>query len=172
MGRDKALIGVDGQPLVLRSVDALSAAGADPVVVIGGDEKRLVAMGLTVVADRVPGGGPVQAILTALDATTGADLVMVLACDLVGPQPSSIRATIEALARHPEAEVAVPVVDGRRQWLHSCWRASSRVALELDWGRGERSIWRCARDLRIVDVAGLDPASLADADRPSDLPTR
>src|SRR5205085_1408893 len=75
-----------------RVADALRAAGADPVVAIGGDEPALRALGLTVVADAHPGEGPLGGIITALEALgERAELVAVLACDLVDPDPAAIR---------------------------------------------------------------------------------
>ncbi|TML12241.1 MAG: hypothetical protein E6G39_12150 [Actinobacteria bacterium] len=68
MGRDKALIEVAGEPLVQRVARALTAAGAERVVVIGGDRRRIEALGLEVVADRFPGEGPLGGVLTAMSA--------------------------------------------------------------------------------------------------------
>lgn len=66
MGRDKALIPVDGRTLAGRVADALDAAGASPVVAVGGDLAALRAEGLTAVPDAMPGAGPLAGIVTAL----------------------------------------------------------------------------------------------------------
>ncbi|HEU5454982.1 MAG TPA: NTP transferase domain-containing protein, partial [Nocardioides sp.] len=81
MGTDKALLEVDGIPLARRVANALRAAGADPVVAVGGDLEALGALGLHAEPDLHPGEGPLGAILTALAATTEA-VVVGRACDL------------------------------------------------------------------------------------------
>jgi molybdenum cofactor guanylyltransferase len=171
MGQDKALIEVAGRPLAVRVAAALADAGAADVRAVGGDAAALAAHGLRTVPDRWPGAGPLGGIVTALDAlVTGAPhaphapdasdapgLVLVAACDLVAPSPATMAATVAALARTSGAAVAVPILAGRR-------------AAEL--AAGERAIHRAvaAAGLQVADVVGLDPASLADADTPADLP--
>ena len=44
MGTDKAFIEIEGEPMVVRAVGALQAAGAVPVLVVGGDDARLSAL--------------------------------------------------------------------------------------------------------------------------------
>ena len=167
MGRAKAFIQVDGRPMVHRVADALVRAGADPVVVIGGDAARLHALGLDVVADRHAGEGPLGAIITALAAADGADAVAVLACDLLEPSPAEVRHVAAALPGH---DVAVPAVDGLRQWAHAVWSPAALSALEAAFAAGERAPRRAVSDLAVVDVVVDDPHAYADADTPDDLP--
>ncbi len=54
MGTDKALLPVDGVPMVLRVAAALRAAGCEPVVAIGGDEPALRRLGLQVLMGAHP----------------------------------------------------------------------------------------------------------------------
>lgn len=171
MGTDKAFVRLDGQPLILRAVGALTEAGASPISVVGGDQAGLSALGLSVVGDMSPGDGPAQAILTALDLGTHPDLMVVLACDLIDPRAGAITAVVAELEASPDAAVAVPMVDGRRQWLHACWRRSQAVPLLAEARtRGERSIWGSVTDEVVIDVEGVAPGAVVDADRPEDLP--
>lgn len=171
MGRDKALLVVDGRAMAVRVAEAARAAGASRVVAVGGSAPALDALGLPVVPDPHPGGGPLQAVLGSLDALA-AEVVLVLACDLVHPDPAAMAATAGALAAAPEAAVAVPLDDaGRRQWVHSAWRpAAAAPALAEAWRRGERSLHGAVDGLVVLDVPGLAGAGLVDADRPEDLP--
>jgi molybdopterin-guanine dinucleotide biosynthesis protein A len=166
MGRDKALIVVDGQPLVRRVARALDAAGAAPVFVVGGDHARIGALGLATVADRYPGEGPLGGVLTALHAAP-TTVVAVLATDLVAPDPAAIRALRRALGPH---DVAVPVSGARRHFHHAVWHIRARTVLDDVFARGERAIKRAVRDLAVVEVADLDETALADADTPDELP--
>jgi molybdopterin-guanine dinucleotide biosynthesis protein A len=108
MGRDKALLTVDGEPMARRVASALRAAGAVEVIAVGGDAAALAAAGLTVVPDdpALAGGppgdgrpwspGPLVGITTALGALP-TRVVMVVACDLVSPSPAAMAATVAAL---------------------------------------------------------------------------
>jgi molybdopterin-guanine dinucleotide biosynthesis protein A len=179
MGRDKALIELDGSAMAVRVVAAVRGAGAAEVAAVGGDLAGLRAAGLDAVPDAAdlggPGGGPLAGILTALGrpAGTGDDVVFVAACDLVDPSPDAMAATVAALAADDGADVAVPLVDARRQWLHAAWRRRTRAPLAAAFAAGERAVHAAvaAAGLRVVDLA-LDAATVADADRPSDLPMR
>lgn len=169
MGRDKALLEITGVSMARRVADALGEAGASQVIAIGGDAEALTAIGLATRADDRPGEGPLPATITALLSGSEA-VVMVLACDLLHPSPVAIAATLDALLGEPDAVVAVPLVAGHRQWTHAAWRRSALASLEQAHKDGARSLRRATSRLVIVEVTGIDPASVADADAPGDLP--
>ena len=168
MGTDKALLDVDGRPLVVAAVEALAAAGADAVLVVGGDRDALVDLGLDARPDDHPGEGPLGGILTAL-RLAGDGVVMVLACDMPAVDGASVAAIVSALAAAPGADVAVPVVNGRRQLLTAAYRHRGRPVLERAYETGERAPRRAVDGLEVVEVHGLDPHLLGDVDRPDDL---
>lgn len=169
MGHDKALLPIDGRPMAARVSDALWAAGAVEVVAIGGDGAALTALGLDHRIDDHPGDGPLPATITALLATAEVH-VLVVSCDLVAPDPAAMAATVHALVSHPGAVGAVPVDAGHRQWTHAAWRADAARPLAAAHAAGARSLRRAGADLLLYEVHDLDPAALADADEPSDLP--
>jgi molybdopterin-guanine dinucleotide biosynthesis protein A len=170
MGRDKATLVVDGRPMAVRVSDALLQAGAVEVVAIGGDPGTLGELGLRVVPDDEPGGGPLPATITALrNAST--DIVLVLSCDLVRPSPQAITTLVDELrSAAPEVRAAIPVVGGAHQWTHAAWRRAAVEALQGARASGTRSLRRAAADLTIRAVHGLREDDLADADDPLDLP--
>ena len=166
MGTDKALLAVVGVPLARRVADALTEAGAERVLAVGGDLVGLRAQGLDVVADQHPGEGPLGGILTAM-AATDAEVVMVLACDLPAVDPATIRTVVEALG---DADVAAPWADGRHELLHAAYSRRAAGPLRAAFAAGERAPQRAVSGLTVVSVTGLAPGSLADADTPDDLP--
>lgn len=170
MGRDKALLEVDGVAMAARVAEALRSAGAAEVFAVGGDTSALGGLGLHVQRDDRPGDGPLPATITALHAANE-DLVMVLACDLLQPSSVAIAATIAALTEHPGAIGAVPLVDEHRQWAHAAWRTLAAPALVAAYERGDRSLRRAGADLLVFEVPGIEAAAVADADEPGDLPT-
>jgi molybdopterin-guanine dinucleotide biosynthesis protein A len=170
MGRDKATLTVDGRPMAARVAQALRDAGASEVVAVGGDPAALEPMGLVVVADDEPGEGPFPATITALRRTTE-EVVLVLSCDLLAPDPTAIR----SLATHlhdaaPALLGVVPTVGGEAQWTHAAWRRTALEPLAGARRAGVRSLRRAAAALRVELLVGLPAASLADADEPRDLP--
>lgn len=172
MGRDKALVEVDGTAMARRVADALRAAGADRVVAVGGDADALTGRGLHVVPDRWPGEGPLGGLITALDDAGGsAGVAVVLACDLTAPDPAAIARLVEHRARSA-CDAVVPVVEGRRQWLHGAWDRRTAGILADVFAAGERSLVGAALSLRIATLDDVAPTAVHDADRPEDLPNQ
>lgn len=173
MGADKAFVAVSGVPMVVKAIGALRSAGTEPTVVVGGDGPDLRKLGLGHVPDRYPGGGPLGGIITAL-STLDAPLVMILSCDLTAPSPEAVAAVIDHAAASEGVEVAVPVVGGRRQWLHAAWRPACLPVLEAAFARGARGPSQAAPELKVEAVpgpaGGWSPDDFHDADRPGDLP--
>ena len=170
MGRDKALVEVSpGRPLALVAAQALHRAGADDVVVVGGDRAALEAVGLRWVPDRFPDEGPLGGILTAL-VVAPSDLVVVLACDMPGIEPEVPAALVAALAAAPSALAAVAVARERDQPLTAAWRRSmARSGLEAAYAAGERAPRRVLMSSEVVRVPGLPFEQLEDVDSPAEL---
>jgi molybdenum cofactor guanylyltransferase len=165
MGRDKALIEVDGVSLAARAAIALRAAGATAVVAVGGDLDALKALGLDARPDLYPGEGPLGAILTAFDAAP-TDLVVVLACDL----PLIDAATVDyLLAAIGDRAAAVPVTD-RAHPLCAVYRASRcATLLGQAFTAGERAVRRAIEALDVGQVDLPDAHVLRNVNRPGDL---
>ena len=184
MGIDKAFIEIRGEPMVVRAVGALRAAGVEPTVVVGGDAARLSALGLDTVADRYPGQGPLGGVITALGAlaplgVSGLDAVVTLPCDVISPDAAAVRRLLDRFADiagrpevgGPAADLFVPVGGGVPQWMHAVWRSSCLERLSEAFASGVRAPSEAARELRTVEVDVLGTGWFGDADRPEDLPT-
>ena len=184
MGTDKAFIEIEGEPMVVRAVGALQAAGAVPVLVVGGDDARLSALGLDHVPDRHPGEGPLGGVITALGeldslGASGMDAVVTLPCDVKEPDPTAVRLVLERLAEvadrsapvTPPVDLVVPLGGGVPQWMHAGWRWSCLPRLSEAFARGVRAPSEVAQHLRTVGVQVSGTRWFADADRPEDLPT-
>ena len=166
MGTDKAFIEVDGTTMLQRAAEALCDAGATTVTVIGGDEHKIIALGLRYLADAWPAQGPLGGIITALrHART--NTVAVLSCDLTQPNAAAIRALRQTLG---SKDIAVPVVNGQREWLHAVWHQRSLPALERAFAHGERAPKRAVQGVQVIDYEPSDPTWFNDADYPHQLP--
>ncbi len=167
MGRDKALIRLgDGMTLVEGVAAALRTAGATEVLVVGGHQNALAALGLQYVPDRFPGEGPLGGIVTALGAASQ-PCVAVLACDHVTPSAAGVSLVVEALG---SCDVAIPVVAGRRQTLHAAWRREARHKLLGRFLDGARSVRQGIEGLATVEVQSAHEDWFQDADTPDELP--
>src|SRR3954447_6439712 len=126
MGRDKALIEIDGRPLVERVADVLVASGCAPVVAIGPAESSAR---IEHVDDLWPGAGPLGGVLTALSLASPA---IVVACDLPRLDVQTVNALSDAaaaaLARGHHID-AVMARSDRPEPLCALWFGGSREHL-------------------------------------------
>lgn len=124
MGRDKALIEFEGEPLVLRAARRLGEV-ADPVLLAPGRTGRLGDVGYREVADAAPDAGPLAGIVAGL-AASPYELVAVVAADMPFASPA-LFALLAALRE--DEDVVVPVVVGNLEPLHAVYARSSLPAL-------------------------------------------
>lgn len=163
MGRDKATLEWQGLPLAVRVAGVLAAAGCEPVVQVGGSP----ATGLSVVADRFPGEGPLGGVLTALGASQH-PLVAVVACDLPRLGAGTIIRLVDTLREQPDAGVVL-ADSGRPEPLCAVWRVAAALPVMVDrWGGGERSLVGLLADLVAVTVP-VAPGEVLNANTPVDL---
>ncbi|MGD0545959.1 MAG: molybdenum cofactor guanylyltransferase [Candidatus Acidiferrales bacterium] len=103
MGRDKALLEIDGESLIARSTRLVRAVLKEPVVIAS--TPGYGALGLKIVADDFPGYGPLGGIATALHVSTK-PWNLVIACDL----PYLTKTWLEYLIERALKSVADAVV--------------------------------------------------------------
>jgi molybdopterin-guanine dinucleotide biosynthesis protein A len=171
MGRDKALIDFEGEPLAVRVARRLAEA-CDDVVVASGDGRRLAWLGLPQVADVVPGAGPLAGIVAGLESAR-LPLVAVVAVDMPYVHAGVLLALAGAWAGEP---AMVPLIAGRLEPLHAVYSAAAAGELRSRLEAGQRSVHEALRALgvRVVpgaDLAGEDPGCrfALSLNRPEDL---
>jgi len=165
MGTNKAFLPFQGAPLYHQSVRALQDSGAANVAIVGGPEPEGRAADVRWRPDDTPGAGPLLAVASVLRQAV-LPHVVVLSCDL-----PAIGAREVSLVRScmGDADVAVPVVNGHRQWMTTVWRAAVSPVLDDAIASGERRLWAAARGLRTVLVFDFDTTGYADVDTPDEL---
>ncbi len=119
MGRPKALLEFDGEPLIAHVVRRLRTVVRD-VVVVAAPDQELPPLPATVVHDEVAYQGPVAGMHHGLVAAAG-DVAYVTSCDAVFMNRALIRL---ALSRIDGYDAAVPHWDARLQPLHAAYRRS------------------------------------------------
>lgn len=172
MGRDKAMIEVQGSPLVLRLASLLERI-AEPVLLAPGQPGRLGALGYPEVSDQPGGIGPLGGLIAGLDRSPH-DLVAVVAVDM--PFASvELLALLAGLLGNQDA--AVPVTDDGLQPLHAVYARSSLPGLRRAAAQGRWSVQEALEDLSMRTVpqqewGSADPSGrfAFNLNRPEDLP--
>ncbi|MCX6542133.1 MAG: molybdenum cofactor guanylyltransferase, partial [Actinobacteria bacterium] len=174
MGRDKALIQIEGVRMVDRVAAALAAAGCSNVVAVG---PRKLAGDLAHIDDLYPGEGPLGGVLTAM-ASMGSvgSWLCVVACDLPWLDVDSIdalhrAATSGAAAGRNATEVDVVVArTDRVEPLCALWNQRCREAVQQAFDSGQRSVLEVFKALNVIEVP-VHPNALRNVNTPEDLPT-
>ncbi|MCU1365378.1 MAG: putative molybdenum cofactor biosynthesis protein [Ilumatobacteraceae bacterium] len=161
MGRDKALIEIDGLPMARRVAAAMRAAGIERVVAVGPAD---LASGLESVPDEHPGEGPLGGILRALEVAAPGS-VLVAACDLPWLDAESVSALLDAAP----CDVAVGRT-GRIEPLFARWSPSCAATLQTLFDGGERAVHRALASLTVIEV-GIRDEALINVNMPEDLPS-
>lgn len=131
MGRDKALIEVDGRMLLDRALDKLDAHCIELLVI--GEPEKYGHAGPCVIADEWPGKGPLGGIATAMRYASN-DRLLVIACDM--PALNERLFDVLKALLGPAADAVVPRHEGRIEPLAAAYHRSARPAfrrcVELD----------------------------------------
>lgn len=167
-GSDKLAADVGGRPL-LDAALATAVSTADAQVVVVGPVTRELPAGVLVTREEPAYAGPFAAVAAGLELVD-ADVVVVLAGDLVDPAPA-VPALLDALGADPRADAAVVVDEhGRRQPLLSAFRVLPLRGCVVGVDTDGRAASELLDGLRVLEVP--DPAAWSrDVDSPDDLPS-
>ncbi len=170
MGRPKALLTFDGQPLIVHVVSLLRSMGSQ-VVVVAAPDQDLPPLPATLVHDEVSFQGPVGGLCYGLAAAV-TDLSFVTSCDSVFLNPALIRHLLDSVAGY---DVAVPHWQGRFQPLHAVYRRSVLPRLEEQLAQGDLRPVHLFDKVRTKtideeEIRGIDPegASFFNMNTPED----
>ena len=147
MGRDKALLNIEGKPLFARVAEILAEV-AWPVFLAPGTPGRLGEVGYPNVADAVPDSGPLGGVIGALRVSPH-DLVAVSAVDM----PFANAGVFRLLAGLAEAfDAVVPVTPEGPQPLHAVYARTALPALETVLVDGSFSMKGALQSLHVREV--------------------
>ena len=132
MGRPKALLPFDNEPLIVHIVRALNRIFAETVVVAASGQE-MPSLPATLVRDEMAYQGPVGGITYGLKAA-GKKLCFVTSCDVAFLNAPLIS---HLMSRIPNYHVVVPYWQERLQPLHAAYRRSVLPLLEDQLERGE-----------------------------------
>jgi molybdopterin-guanine dinucleotide biosynthesis protein A/molybdopterin converting factor small subunit len=132
MGRPKALLPFDDEPLIVHIVATLRSLFAD-IVVVAAPGQDLPSMPVMLVRDTVAYQGPVGGISYGLTAAVD-EVCFVTSCDSAFLNPALIAHLVSEIADY---DVVVPHWQGRLQPLHAVYRRSVLPLLDAQLARGE-----------------------------------
>ncbi|MBI1995188.1 MAG: NTP transferase domain-containing protein [Deltaproteobacteria bacterium] len=161
MGRPKALLQFDNEPLIVHIVRALKSMFAEAVVVAA-PEQELPPLPALLVRDEVAYQGPVGGIYYGLKAARG-EFGFVTSCDVAFTNLSIISYLTSQIADY---DVVVPYWQERFQPLHAVYRRSVLPLLKEQLERGElRPIFLYdkvrTRKIGEDEIRRLDPEGLS-----------
>ena len=118
LGADKALLLLDGQPLIARTVQQLSTL-SDDLIVVTNTPKRFEPLGLAarLVTDERPDEGSLMGIYSGLKAARHRH-ALVVACDMPFLNPPLLR---YMLSMTPGYDVVIPRLAGMLEPLHAVY---------------------------------------------------
>jgi molybdopterin-guanine dinucleotide biosynthesis protein A/molybdopterin converting factor small subunit len=161
MGRPKALLPFDGEPLIAHVVRSLKTLFTEAVVVAAPDQE-LPILPVVVVRDEVAYQGPVSGIYHGLKASTQ-EICFVTSCDAPF---LNLQLIAHLLAQISDCDVVVPYWQERFQPLHAAYRRSVVPLLREQLERGELrpiSLYPKVRTREVHqdEIRRLDPEGLS-----------
>lgn len=167
---DKALLRLDGQTLVARAAARLGAQVATVILSANGDPARFAGLGLTVLADAIPGQGPLAGIRAGLEAAAalGATHLATIAVDT----PFFPRDLVWRLAAGlPQGHVAVARSASGLHPTAALWPVAALPAVTRALDEGHFRLEAAARTvgLHAVEFAETDPDPFFNVNTPEDL---
>jgi molybdopterin-guanine dinucleotide biosynthesis protein A len=147
LGRDKALLMLDGETLLTRALRVLRSVTTTQIVV-GPDERRRQAPGVLIVPDLRPGDGPLAAIWTAL-LHIETRHALVVACDLPFLNPDLLA---HLMVLRQGFDMVLPVAGGRPQQLHAVYARTCLNVIDRRLKAGDRRVENLFAELRVRRV--------------------
>lgn len=148
IGGDKGLQVLHGRPLLAWVLDAIREQSDEVLISANGNRGEYAGFGYPVIADQMPGLGPLAGLQAALHHAQH-DRIVSVPCDtpyLPGDLIAWLSATVG------DAEAAVAAVEGRRQPAIALYRKSVLPRLNAYLDGGERKVGGWLETLHVNEV--------------------
>jgi len=152
MGREKALLEINGTPLLLRAAQLLAPLCSGVTIV--GTPERYQHLGFAAIADEQPDIGPLGGILTAL-GHADSPWNLVTACDLPYLTADWLRYLMGRAAASP-ARVVLPESDSGPEPLCAVYHREAAAAIRAEITRGQLKVTRALQSLPVERVSPAD----------------
>lgn len=164
MGRDKAMLPFDGQPLVSYMAKLVETAAGSATLV--GAPERYRHLGYPVLADGQANSGPLAGLVTLLTATQ-ADLNLVVPVDMPNLELGFVSSLLAAARLATGADVVVPSTTSGTHPLSAVYRRTALEGLASDLRAGQLRVRDALKRLKIKEIR-VEPEALANLNTPDD----
>lgn len=163
LGRDKSLLMVDGQPLITRTVQALTRLSED-LVIVTNDPDRYASLALParLVPDEIRGVGALMGIYSGLKVARHSHAIVV-ACDMPFLNVALLRYMTDLIEGH---DVVIPRIDGMLEPLHALYGKACLPPMAELLAQGRHKIRAFFHRVRVryvdqEDIRRFDPLCLS-----------
>jgi len=164
MGQDKALLPWQGSTLLESAARKVQQVAGSATII--GDPKLYRHLGFPVVADRIPGCGPLGGLYTAL-STTPAEWNVLVACDM---PHITIEVLSGLLAQIDSTDAIVPRTDGHWEPLCAVYHRRLAAAAATAIQRKSLKMQDFVSQIDASPWPAQDPALFANWNSPHDVP--
>ena len=165
MGRDKALLEIDGRPLVAQIGSLVKEAAGSAAIV--GDPRRYGGLGFPVIPDRIAGLGPLGGLLTALEERR-ADWNLIVACDMPGLKANTLAHLVRKIEDSGAARAIVPVSVRGEEPLCALYHRECLAQVSRAIADKSLRMKDLTAKLDAVWVSGFDAGVFDNVNRPAD----
>ena len=151
MGRDKALLDLAGESMIVRTARLLRSVTGLPTII--GSPETYQRLGLRAIRDDWPGAGPLGGIATALRASEAA-WNLIVACDLPYLTKEWLAFLIDR-AQRSKADAVLPMSAGGAEPLCAMYNKTCEAPVWLALDRGVRKV---TDGLAHLQVEYLEPS--------------
>lgn len=175
MGRDKALVTLEGETLLARQVALARVLRPERIWISGRGQAEADGLGASGLPDEAPGQGPLGGVATVLGATR-APHVLVFAVDMPALTADFLRRCL--LERRSDGVGVAPRLRGRWEPAAAVYPRDLAGAARTALAQGRRSLQEfieaalAARRLVAVEVGADDERVFTNWNTPADLPSR
>lgn len=164
MGRDKSLLPVQGRPLIECLLQTLHPSFSRLMISANDPDKYRFA-DVPVIADRLPGQGPLMGIASALEASR-TELNFIIACDI--PQ-INIPLMMKLMRLSSGFDAVIPVHQGFPEPLFAVYRNTIAPILFTALNKGVRKITQALEPVRIRFVELSDEERIVNLNTPEEV---
>ena len=154
MGQNKALLSLDGQPLIAHVANKLAQLTKERII-ISNDVALYSFLGLPIYKDLFVGAGALAGVHAALTYATQ-PWVFIVACDMPLLNITLLRWLFR---QRQEVDVVMPKRDGREEPLHALYQRRVLPAVEARLQAGQRRVTSFLPDVKVrfVEEAAMRP---------------
>jgi molybdopterin-guanine dinucleotide biosynthesis protein A len=161
LGMDKALLEINGEWLLQRTLNTLAAL-SDDLLVVARDKATLADLAVRVVQDVVPGRGTLMGIYTGLQSMRHQRGLFV-ACDMPFLNPSLLRYMILLSS---DFDVVVPRIGSETEPLHAVYSKACLAPIARALDLGQLRVIQFFKEVRVryveqQEVEAFDPQHLS-----------